>query len=172
MKSDSAHHLLSAYLDGELSPGERDEVERLLSESPAAWQELKELEQIRELLRQLPRENLPNTFASRILQECQKTSPASAPAAMTSGNKKTAAAYSGASAAGKRNGWWMRLASLAVSVAAVLVIVWFSFPDSRKEHPAEMTQQTPQNGLAANSQLEEKSYRASPPNRWLPQTEK
>ena len=103
MKPDSAHPLLSAFLDGELSPGERDEVEHLLSESPAARQELKELEQIRELLRQLPRENLPNAFASRILEECQNTSPEPA-AASRAGMKKTATARSGGSATGKQNG--------------------------------------------------------------------
>jgi len=70
MKPVSPHDLLSAYLDGELSPREREDVERLLAESKEARQELSELEQVGELLRQIPREALPSTFASQVLDVC------------------------------------------------------------------------------------------------------
>lgn len=64
------HHLLSAYLDGELSAREREEVEHWLEQSPAARQELLELEQVGLLLRQLPKDALPQSFAPQVLDAC------------------------------------------------------------------------------------------------------
>ncbi len=157
MKPVSPHHLLSAYLDGEVSPGERDEVERLLSESPEARQELGELAQIRELLRQLPRESLPNTFVSRILNECQDT--LQEPAA--DGIKKTAAVRSGDSLGGKRSGW-LRLAGLAISAAAAVVIVWFSFSETAKDRPGELAQRSPNRRANTESEVGERTERSQP----------
>ncbi len=160
MKPVSAHHLLSAYLDGELSPGERDEVERLLSESPEARQELGELEQVRELLRQLPRESLPKTFASGILAECESRPRGSA--ATASDVKTPSKVQAGRS--------WMRLAALAVSAAAALVIVWFAFPHAGQEN-SELAQTSPDHRSSTESPSGDSTLRSQPPQPMAPGNE-
>jgi negative regulator of sigma E activity len=62
---------ISAYLDGELSPGERAEVEELLRTSSSHQQLLAELTSIRESLRGLPHYTLGNDFAPRVTSAAQ-----------------------------------------------------------------------------------------------------
>ena len=57
-----SEELLSAYLDGELSPSEHELVERLLDELPALREQLAELSQVGEKLRALRREPAPGTL--------------------------------------------------------------------------------------------------------------
>lgn len=63
--------LISAYLDGELSPGERAEVEELLRTSSSHQQVLAELTSIRESLKSLPHYTLGNDFAPRVTSAAQ-----------------------------------------------------------------------------------------------------
>ena len=62
---------ISAYLDGELSPGERAEVEELLRTSSSHQQVLAELTSIRESLQSLPQYTLGNDFAPRVTSAAQ-----------------------------------------------------------------------------------------------------
>src|SRR5690349_18038673 len=62
---------ISAYLDGELSPGERAEVEELLRTSSTHQQELAELTLLRESLQGLPHYTLGNDFAERVTSAAQ-----------------------------------------------------------------------------------------------------
>ena len=57
---------ISAYLDGELSAGERAEVEELLKTSSSHQQVLAELTSLRESLQSLPHYTLGNDFAPRV----------------------------------------------------------------------------------------------------------
>ncbi|MEA3375702.1 MAG: zf-HC2 domain-containing protein [Chloroflexota bacterium] len=54
--------LLSAYLDGELSEREREQLETRLSEDPALRAELRALHQTMSLVRELPRASAPRNF--------------------------------------------------------------------------------------------------------------
>lgn len=62
---------ISAYLDGELSAGERAEVEELLRTSSSHQQVLAELTSIRESLQALPHYTLGNGFAARVTSAAQ-----------------------------------------------------------------------------------------------------
>src|SRR6185295_6977668 len=62
---------ISAYLDGELSPGERAEMEELLRTSSSHQQVLAELTSIRESLQSLPQYTLGNDFAPRVTSAAQ-----------------------------------------------------------------------------------------------------
>ncbi|HPZ84708.1 MAG TPA: zf-HC2 domain-containing protein, partial [Thermogutta sp.] len=58
---------LSAYLDGELSPQERQIVEKLLASDSAARQLVEELRAQRELIRQLPRFPIPRDLSRSVI---------------------------------------------------------------------------------------------------------
>ncbi len=60
--------LLSGYLDGELSAEERREVEQSLATSESLRRMYRELEVLREGLRELPRQHLDAGFAERVLE--------------------------------------------------------------------------------------------------------
>lgn len=60
--------LLSAYLDGELSPQERLRVEEWLARDPAAKQLLEELRREQTLIRALPRSAVPRDLSQSVLE--------------------------------------------------------------------------------------------------------
>ena len=71
---------LSAYLDDELSPSEREQVEAWLAESEDAQTELRELRQLRVLLSSLPAEKLPESLHTAVWEQCEdQTTVASTP---------------------------------------------------------------------------------------------
>lgn len=134
MKPVPPHHLLSAYLDGELSSAEREEVERLLAESPQARQELEELKHVGELLRQLPRQSLPGTFSSQVLDECLSDTGqfstetlAEMPSVPSSASVKLG---SKSSAAARR---WRGFVGLGFTLAAGALVFALVLPDPAKD---------------------------------------
>lgn len=54
--------LLSAYLDGELNEGEREQLEARLSQDPALRAELRTLHQVSSMVQELPRVSAPRNF--------------------------------------------------------------------------------------------------------------
>ncbi len=69
--------LLSAYLDGELKEGEREQLEARLSQDPALRAELRTLHQVSSMVRELPRVSAPRNF---ILSEAMVRGRQPAPA--------------------------------------------------------------------------------------------
>lgn len=63
---------ISAYLDGELAPEERREVEALLESDPAARQLLDELRRVQQRVSQLPPRELGDDFAAGVLARAQR----------------------------------------------------------------------------------------------------
>lgn len=63
---------LTAYLDGELSEAERRRVEQSLAGEPALAKELAELRAVRDMVRHLPREEVPADFARRFLGRLER----------------------------------------------------------------------------------------------------
>ena len=53
---------ITAYVDGELSPRERQRFEQLLADDAALQQEVADLQQFKQNLRQLPRRRVPRNF--------------------------------------------------------------------------------------------------------------
>ena len=69
MKPQVPDELISAYFDGEVSPVERAEVERLLSGNDDARRELNETAQLSALLHSFPREAAPVELAANVLRQ-------------------------------------------------------------------------------------------------------
>ncbi len=66
------HELLSAYLDGELTAGERARVEQLLADSPAARRVLDELRSVSVTVQGLPELRLAEDLTDRILRQAER----------------------------------------------------------------------------------------------------
>lgn len=64
--------VLSAFLDGELSPEARLKVERWLEGSASARQRLSELRRISGWVQELPRAELPSDFAAEVMQLAER----------------------------------------------------------------------------------------------------
>ena len=67
MLAEPYRELLSAYVDGELSAGQRRTVQRLLDRSPEAREYLRQIQANAENLRNLPRRQLDAEFPGRVL---------------------------------------------------------------------------------------------------------
>lgn len=76
MSHDPFDERLSAYLDGQLPPAEREEVEALLRQRPELAQVLTQVRQLGEGIRQLPPERLGPKFADRVLAAVDRTETA------------------------------------------------------------------------------------------------
>lgn len=98
--------LLSAYLDGESTPAERAEVERLLESSPRWRTDLDHLARLSELIRGLPRESAPPDLAAAVQRRLAEKSFLQSVAAP----KRSL-----------RREWLAALAGMAVTVAAMLI---------------------------------------------------
>ena len=64
--------LLSAYVDSELTAGERAQVEQLLAESVEARQIVAELRSLRSTFRQLPQHRLEADFPKKVLRQAER----------------------------------------------------------------------------------------------------
>jgi hypothetical protein len=64
--------LISAYLDGELSPAEKVRVEEQLMDSPEHRRLFEELKSLRRSLQSLPAESLDDDFAARVLRRAER----------------------------------------------------------------------------------------------------
>ena len=64
--------LLSAYLDGEVSPEERARAERLLAENPDARRLFRQMQALQGSLGGLPQQALPDDFSQRVLRQAER----------------------------------------------------------------------------------------------------
>lgn len=76
------HELLSAYLDGEVTPEERAQVDQLLESSPEWRRELDDLARLSDLIRGLPRESAPAELSKKLQQIVQPVPSATLAAAV------------------------------------------------------------------------------------------
>ena len=75
--------LISAYLDGELSAAEQQQVLQLLSEDEAANKLFSEFQLLRESLRTLPAEQLNEDFMREVIERVKQRSPEPLPASLS-----------------------------------------------------------------------------------------
>ncbi len=133
MNEQQREELVSAYLDGELSPEERADVERWLAEHPELRQLHDELLALRATLRALPRQKVGHDLAPAVLRRAEQAvlrgpgADESAPGPSTIGQWWL------------RGAGWRRLAWPAVAVAAALLIALFD----REEAPERQVAQAP-----------------------------
>ena len=72
MSEPFSEELLSAYLDGELSPQLRSAVERWVENSSAASQKLEEFRRLSRLFGELPRSEVPPEFSNEVLHLAER----------------------------------------------------------------------------------------------------
>src|SRR5262245_14406841 len=81
MSKPLSEELLSAYLDGELTPAEKSEVERSLEAAPKLRERLEDLAEVGQAIRSLPRPGAPSDLRRQVLAEIsQRTRRAVSPA--------------------------------------------------------------------------------------------
>lgn len=105
--------LLSAYLDDEVTPAERAEVEELLETSAEARRELQELRTLRDVLQSMPRATLSDDFTAAVMRESERATLLPEPA-------KPAVEASPGSGRGRSR---LVIFSSVVATAAVLVVM-------------------------------------------------
>ena len=74
MTQQPSDNLISAYLDGELSPREHEQFEKTLAPSSELQEELRDYERLRTILRNLPQETISDEFTSSVLQQAERVS--------------------------------------------------------------------------------------------------
>jgi anti-sigma factor RsiW len=118
-EAEFSEELLSAYLDDEASPAQRQQVETWLAANPEHQQQLDELQALHASLQRLPTYRLDDGFADRVWQAAQQgvqagateaSSPAVAPASTT------------APAVRPRVHVWRGVIWAAVAVAAAVLV--------------------------------------------------
>ncbi|NOX57059.1 MAG: hypothetical protein GXP27_22010, partial [Planctomycetes bacterium] len=110
--------LISAYYDGEVGAAERELAERLLSSSADATKELEDYRRLGRLLRELPQEELPEEFASMVLQAAERQMLLSPETAVVPGTKRFGP------------GRWTgrRIAAVVATVAAACLVLLLFWP--------------------------------------------
>jgi negative regulator of sigma E activity len=153
--------LISAYLDGELSPEETARAEQLLASNPEARQLYDELKALRAGLQELPQHCLEIDFAQRVLQQGQQQldeqketlQTATGPAPHT--NQPTVPAIPSAhfpKLSRRGLGW-----SLVAIAAALMIMAVTNSQDKNRE----LGQQVARRDIAENRPLESLSHVAS-----------
>ncbi|MCE9525231.1 MAG: zf-HC2 domain-containing protein [Planctomycetales bacterium] len=121
---------ISAYLDGELSPSERAEMDELLKTSSSHQQMLVELTSLRESLQSLPHYTLGNDFADRVTVAAQKAAKEAAP------EVRPTLRPAAASATGRK--WLLSIAGGVAVVAACIAMVVYSFSGGPVDNMAKV----------------------------------
>lgn len=122
--------LLSAYLDGELTDGERAQVEQRLAQDAEARQTVEQLRQLRTTLADLPPEKANADFTARVVQQIQAAVPASSqPVAVAGRIGEEPSGAGGQFTIGRsRRGW----AWAAMAIAASVLLMAFLPQESRE----------------------------------------
>ncbi len=154
MTAEPREELISAYVDGELSPDERAQVEKWLAESAEARQLYEELRTVRASLQSLPRHRLEQDLGPSVLRRAERS--------VLSGEKRPAveAAIDDTSAVkpGRTDvvrQWWARggkrrIIWPAVALAAALLIAMF---DTQREPPQREVAQNAPRDMKENKKL-------------------
>ncbi|MEX0936646.1 MAG: zf-HC2 domain-containing protein [Pirellulales bacterium] len=117
-----SEELISAYLDGELTPAEREEVERALRDDAESQRLLEDFRALRARLQSLPRPALGEDFHRQVLQRAEKAMLA-APVATSTVEPKTNETHSGGGGSNGRNLRRWMWPSLAVAAALLVMAV-------------------------------------------------
>ena len=123
--------LISAYFDGEVSPDEREAVERLLATSDEAQRELNETARLSALLHSFPRESAPAELAGNIQrQTAQLPMPSRTPSPATPSSRHV----------------WLQLRAAFVScittAAVFAIVVNMTETSPRRGAPVGLTDNT------------------------------
>lgn len=93
------YELLSAYLDGELTPPQARALEEAMADEPALRAEFERLKRVRDAVRTLPHQAAPAALAERVLGQIERGCVLESPAAPTGGKSPWTYYLSAAAAA-------------------------------------------------------------------------
>ncbi len=127
--------VLSAYLDGELAPVERAELEARLAADPDARAELDEVSEVRTLVRGLAEPALPAGFLDDLLA----AGGADEAAASRADTRSSAAVLDLDAHRTRRRGHARVAAAIATAAAAVAIVVAVAVPSRSTTKPALAT---------------------------------
>ena len=161
--------LISAYLDGELSPAEKLRVEEQLMDSAEHRQLFEELKALRRGMHALPQRNLDANFAARVLERAEKElltedepeSAACAPA-MKPIPHSNDVAHSDGGALSDGGAWRGLFWSVAAMAAAILLMVfspWLMEQGQQHGERGVAVNQAENENKNVNEQLEKKQPR-------------
>jgi hypothetical protein len=115
MKEPFSEEILSAYLDGEISPDERARVERRLERDPRAREQVEDFRRLSQIFAGLPRTELPASFAGEVLQLAERRM------LIPEGSVRPAR--------GRASRWVLGAAASMAAAAALLLIIQAIAPD-------------------------------------------
>lgn len=142
MTPESREELISAYLDDELAPQERAEVEQMMAAEPALRKLHEELAALRATMQSLPRHKLEHDLGPAVLRRAERL--------VLRGGTTEGSAEDPSPMVSLRQWWsqgagWRRLAWPAIAVAAALLIALF---ETREDKPERQVAQAPQGETA------------------------
>lgn len=145
MNPEPREELISAYLDNELAPQERAEVERMMAEEPALRKLHEELAALRATMQALPRHKLDHDLGPAVLRRAERSVLRGA-AATPDGDE--ASPKVSLSQWWSQGAGWRRLAWPAIAVAAALLIALFG---TEEQAPQREVAQAPQGETAISA---------------------
>lgn len=104
--------VISAYLDGELSPAQHTDVERRIQSSPRAQAQLEDFRKLSRLIQETPQERLPQEFSDQIMHLAERRS------LLNDRSPEPVAVFRS----------WLRPALGVAAAAAVVLVVTFTIP--------------------------------------------
>lgn len=155
--------MLSAYLDGELAPQERQEVERLLAADAEARQTLADFRALRAALQSLARERLEADFRDRVLRLAERRMLAEPVVVRPDELRPVAGPWN--RLAGRllrpRNLLWPAIAA----AAALMIVFWHGRPGEEigQNPPGQLDRRVAERVAPLDGQSEaQEGWRASP----------
>src|SRR5579864_1677183 len=118
MKEPFSDEILSAYIDGELSPRERSEVESWLETSSAAREKLDDFRRLSTLFDGLPRADVPSEFPSTVLQLAERRMLLPESRVVSAGVLSARVV-----SARRRIGRWVLAGGVSIASAAILFLI-------------------------------------------------
>ncbi len=159
MTMEHREELISAYLDGEVTPEERAQVEQWLANDPAMRRLHDELRGVRDSVQALPRHALDLDLAPLVLRRAEQE--------VLSGEPRTGPVQIASTANASVPSWsarrtWRRVLWPAVAIAAALAIKAFEAPPATKERQVATAPQGGELSAVPAEQRQQPTLSAAP----------
>ena len=128
--------LMSGYLDGELSPSERLQVEAHLKENPRDQERLREFEQQRQCWQSLKSFTLTNSFQSKVMESIRSGSPEQDPS-----SQPPLVSPAVSPKPSPKKAWSWKATASVIAALATMILVAIVFPKNFLTEPTTLSSQ-------------------------------